>query len=181
MKCSLILLGVPWTSLPTLVEAEPAAAISARGRETGGLSRQIPRQAPFTVAALRRALREGHEPPQAPAIARLKSYRWFVVGTVCIGAFMGQVDASLARMLLPVSSAPSAPGWVARVARRRIRRTTRSPRCFPRARRDPWRARAGKSATIPVSSEGAVAPEIAGLFRWFCPSLIPGSVPRRIS
>ena len=43
---------------------------------------------PFTVAALRRAFLEGHEPPPVPAIARLKSYRWFVVGTVCIGAFM---------------------------------------------------------------------------------------------
>jgi EmrB/QacA subfamily drug resistance transporter len=56
---------------------------------------------PFTVAALRRAIVEGHEPPPAPAIARLKSYRWFVVGTVCVGAFMGQVDASMTQMLLP--------------------------------------------------------------------------------
>ena len=31
----------------------------------------------------------------------MRSYRWFVVGTVCIGAFMGQVDASLTQMLLP--------------------------------------------------------------------------------
>lgn len=56
---------------------------------------------PFTVEALRRAVLEGHEPPPSPAIARLKSYRWFVVGTVCIGAFMGQVDGSMTQMLLP--------------------------------------------------------------------------------
>ncbi len=28
-------------------------------------------------------------------------YRWWVVGTVCIGAFMGQLDASIATLLLP--------------------------------------------------------------------------------
>ena len=60
-----------------------------------------PSPGPFTVAALRGALLEGREPPPAAAIARLKSYRWFVVGTVCIGAFIGQVDASLTQMLLP--------------------------------------------------------------------------------
>jgi MFS family permease len=30
-----------------------------------------------------------------------KSYRWFVVGSVCVGAFMGQVDSSITQMLLP--------------------------------------------------------------------------------
>jgi EmrB/QacA subfamily drug resistance transporter len=44
---------------------------------------------------------KGREPPPLPAIARLSSYRWFVVGTVCIGAFMGQVDASMTQVLLP--------------------------------------------------------------------------------
>ncbi|KRR19452.1 MFS transporter [Bradyrhizobium retamae] len=29
-------------------------------------------------------------------------YRWLVVGTVCIGAFMGQLDASIAQLVLPV-------------------------------------------------------------------------------
>src|SRR6516162_5008120 len=32
---------------------------------------------------------------------RALRYRWFVVGTVCVGAFMGQVDSSIAQMLLP--------------------------------------------------------------------------------
>jgi EmrB/QacA subfamily drug resistance transporter len=51
--------------------------------------------------ALRGAVRHGREPPPVQAVARLKSYRWFVVGTVCVGAFMGQVDSSIAQMLLP--------------------------------------------------------------------------------
>lgn len=36
------------------------------------------------------------------AIVRQPYYRWLVVGTVCIGAFMGQADASIAQMVLPV-------------------------------------------------------------------------------
>src|SRR5262249_26008340 len=59
-----------------------------------------------------------HEPPPVPAIARLKSYRWFVVGTVCVGAFMGQVDASLTQILLPrlerdFDARLSAVSWIA--------------------------------------------------------------------
>ena len=34
-------------------------------------------------------------------VARLPGYRWCVVATVCIGAFMGQVDSNIAQMLLP--------------------------------------------------------------------------------
>lgn len=67
----------------------------------GGPSLTEQSPGPFTLAAVRRAVLEGHEPPPVPAIARLKSYRWFVVGTVCVGAFMGQVDASMTQMLLP--------------------------------------------------------------------------------
>jgi len=43
----------------------------------------------------------GYEPAPLRAVARLDSYPWFVVGTVCIGAFMGQVDASIAQIVLP--------------------------------------------------------------------------------
>jgi hypothetical protein len=39
------------------------------------------------------------ERPPATAIARLPYYRWMVVGTVCIGAFMGQLDASIAQLI----------------------------------------------------------------------------------
>ncbi len=56
---------------------------------------------PLSLRALRDAARHGHEPPPLPAIARHPSYRWFVVGTVCIGACMGQIDASMTQVLLP--------------------------------------------------------------------------------
>ena len=56
---------------------------------------------PASIAALRDAVLKGHEPPPVQAIARLGSYPWFVVGVVCIGAFMGQVDASMTQILLP--------------------------------------------------------------------------------
>ncbi len=50
---------------------------------------------------LRDVLLRGVEPPPLARIARLASYPWLVVGTVCIGAFMGQVDASIAQLVLP--------------------------------------------------------------------------------
>ena len=56
---------------------------------------------PGSIAALRDAIRSGREPPPARLLARPKSYRWLVVGSVCVGAFMGQVDSSIAQMLLP--------------------------------------------------------------------------------
>src|SRR6478672_3785326 len=42
-----------------------------------------------------------YEPAPLPGLTRLRSYRWLVVGTVCIGAFMGQLDASIAQLVLP--------------------------------------------------------------------------------
>jgi Major Facilitator Superfamily len=57
--------------------------------------------APGSAAAIREALLRAREPPPAPSIAGLASYRWLVVGTVCIGAFMGQVDSSITQLLLP--------------------------------------------------------------------------------
>jgi EmrB/QacA subfamily drug resistance transporter len=56
---------------------------------------------PASIAALRAAVRNGREPPAARIVARHPSYWWFVIGTVCIGAFMGQVDSSIAQLLLP--------------------------------------------------------------------------------
>lgn len=56
---------------------------------------------PLSLRALRDAARHGHEPPPLRAIARHPAYRWFVVGTVCIGACMGQIDASMTQVLLP--------------------------------------------------------------------------------
>src|ERR1700730_14702814 len=73
---------------------------------------------PASIAAIRDALRTGREPPAAQMVARLASYRWLVVGTVCIGAFMGQVDSSIAQMLLPrleleFDASLSTVSWVA--------------------------------------------------------------------
>ena len=42
-----------------------------------------------------------HEPPPVPVIDWSRHYLWFVLGTVCIGAFMGQLDASIAQLVLP--------------------------------------------------------------------------------
>jgi EmrB/QacA subfamily drug resistance transporter len=69
-------------------------------------------------AALRDALLKGREPPPAPGLARLPYYRWLVIGAVCIGAFMGQVDSSIAQLLLPrleyeFSARLSIVSWVA--------------------------------------------------------------------
>src|SRR5271156_3106235 len=41
------------------------------------------------------------EPAPLRGVTRLDWYPWLVVGTVCIGAFMGQVDASIAQLVLP--------------------------------------------------------------------------------
>jgi EmrB/QacA subfamily drug resistance transporter len=41
------------------------------------------------------------EQPPLPAVAGLTWYRWLVVGTVCVGAFLGQLDASIAGLVLP--------------------------------------------------------------------------------
>lgn len=41
------------------------------------------------------------EPAPLPFLARRPAYLWFVVGTVCVGAFMGQLDASIAQLVLP--------------------------------------------------------------------------------
>jgi EmrB/QacA subfamily drug resistance transporter len=67
------------------------------------------------VARLRPLFAE-HAP--LPGLARWPAYRWLVVGTVCLGAFLGQLDASIAGLVLPtleeVFNAPVASvEWVA--------------------------------------------------------------------
>ncbi len=59
-----------------------------------------------------------YEPAPLPTLAALPAYRWLVVGTVCVGAFLGQLDASIAGLVLPtleeVFQAPVASvEWVA--------------------------------------------------------------------
>ncbi len=58
------------------------------------------------------------EPAPAQFFARRAAYAWFVVGTVCIGAFVGQVDASIVQLAMPsfedAFDAPlDAVSWVA--------------------------------------------------------------------
>lgn len=42
-----------------------------------------------------------HEAEPAPFLTRLACYPWLVVGTTCIGAFMGQLDASIVQLAMP--------------------------------------------------------------------------------
>jgi MFS family permease len=58
------------------------------------------------------------EPSPAGPLRRLPSYPWMVVAVTCIGAFIGQVDASIVQLALPTLEqafdAPlSAVSWVA--------------------------------------------------------------------
>src|ERR671926_174658 len=45
------------------------------------------------------------EPPPLERIAAARAYPWLVVGTVCVGAFLGQLDASIAGLVLPTLEA----------------------------------------------------------------------------
>ena len=50
---------------------------------------------------LRSTLRDAYEPAPAEFIARQPYYPWVVVGTTCIAAFNGQLDASIVQLMLP--------------------------------------------------------------------------------
>ena len=58
------------------------------------------------------------EPAAAQFFVRRPSYPWFVIGTVCIGAFVGQVDASIVQLAMPTfedafDASLSTVSWVA--------------------------------------------------------------------
>ena len=58
------------------------------------------------------------EPAPLSAVIRHSSYPWLVVGVTCIGAFIGQVDASIVQLALPAlersfHTALSSVSWVA--------------------------------------------------------------------
>jgi EmrB/QacA subfamily drug resistance transporter len=58
------------------------------------------------------------EPRPLASLTQLPFYSWLIVGTVCVGAFLGQLDASIAGLVLPTLeetfSAPVASvSWVA--------------------------------------------------------------------
>lgn len=46
-------------------------------------------------------IRHGAEPPPVALFTRWRPYPWLIVGVTCIGAFMGQVDASIVQLALP--------------------------------------------------------------------------------
>ncbi len=51
---------------------------------------------------LRNIVLAGREPAPARFVVRRSYYPWLVVGTTCIAAFVGQVDASIVQLALPV-------------------------------------------------------------------------------
>jgi EmrB/QacA subfamily drug resistance transporter len=70
------------------------------------------------TSRLRDMLLRGYEPAPAGFIARQAYYPWIVVGTTCIGAFIGQLDASIVQLALPAlehefNASLSAVSWVA--------------------------------------------------------------------
>jgi EmrB/QacA subfamily drug resistance transporter len=62
-------------------------------------------QEPFREGAAWALPRWWQEPAPLAALADRPDYPWLVVGTVCIGAFMGQLDASIAQLVLPTLEA----------------------------------------------------------------------------
>ena len=63
-------------------------------------------------------IRHGAEPPPVALFTRWRSYPWLIVGVTCIGAFMGQVDASIVQLALPTlgrvfDSTLESVSWVA--------------------------------------------------------------------
>jgi MFS family permease len=66
------------------------------------------------LRCVRRLLRE---PPRPARIRESPRARWYVVGAVCIGAFMGQLDVSILTLALPrigasLHAGPGAVRWV---------------------------------------------------------------------
>ncbi|MGB6302178.1 MAG: DHA2 family efflux MFS transporter permease subunit [Acidobacteriaceae bacterium] len=71
-----------------------------------------------TRAQLRDRLSSGYEPAPPEFISRLSYYPWLIVGTTCIGAFIGQLDASIVQLALPAlerefHATLTAVSWVA--------------------------------------------------------------------
>jgi EmrB/QacA subfamily drug resistance transporter len=56
---------------------------------------------PTPASGVRGWLRQGSEPAPAAFVVRLSCYPWLVIATTCIGAFIGQLDASIVQLTLP--------------------------------------------------------------------------------
>jgi MFS family permease len=73
---------------------------------------------PSVSALLRDRLLSGYEPAPPQFVSRMDYYPWLVVGTTCIGAFIGQLDASIVQLALPAferefHASLTAVSWVA--------------------------------------------------------------------
>ena len=68
-----------------------------------GAGRRSCNEGRVLMTVLRQEYRDGiwREPAPLCGVARLDCYPWLIVGNVCIGAFMGQLDASIAQLVLP--------------------------------------------------------------------------------
>jgi EmrB/QacA subfamily drug resistance transporter len=69
-------------------------------------------------AKLRDRVSSGYEPAPPAFISRLSYYPWLIVATTCIGAFIGQLDASIVQLALPAlerefHATLTAVSWVA--------------------------------------------------------------------
>jgi MFS family permease len=76
------------------------------------------RRSMSTSARPRQNLLHASEPAPLASLTRLSCYPWLVVATTCIGAFIGQVDASIVQLALPAlehefSASLSAVSWIA--------------------------------------------------------------------
>ena len=62
-------------------------------------------RAPPRRVLARNGMSHGAEPPPLAFIARSSFYPWLIVGVTCVGAFMGQIDASIVQIALPTLAA----------------------------------------------------------------------------
>lgn len=66
-----------------------------------GASMSIPQNRFRESALLRDQPSTMYEPAPLEAFTRLPSYTWLIVGVTCVGAFIGQLDASIVQLALP--------------------------------------------------------------------------------
>src|SRR5271169_4068770 len=70
------------------------------------------------TSGLRAILMGRREPAPAAFLTRKSYYPWLVIATTCIGAFIGQLDASIVQLALPtleheLAARLSAVSWIA--------------------------------------------------------------------
>ena len=66
-----------------------------------GKQMSVEERAPPRGVRARNGISHGVEPPPLAFIARWSFYPWLIVGVTCIGAFVGQIDASIVQLALP--------------------------------------------------------------------------------